>query len=895
MNNTKPKPLILIDGTSYLHRAFHALPPLTNSRGEPTGAIYGVINMIKKLIADYDPEYIAVVFDAKGKNFRHELYKDYKANRPPMANDLRVQVQPLYEIIEAMGLPLVCAPGVEADDVIATLTRHAQKIGLPVLVSTGDKDLAQLVSEEITLINTMTNTIMTVDKVKEKFGIPPEKITDYLALVGDTSDNVRGVAGVGPKTAVKLLQEYGSLENLIKHADEIKGKVGDNLRASIPELPLTHKIVTVKDDVEVKHEIHDLTRKTPNNEKLAEIFKHLEFKNWLSSLIAGQLPKENESNYKAILDEKEFLLWLEKLSHAQQFAFDLETTSLDIIDAKIVGLSFAIDIGEAIYIPIAHDYLGAPKQLARDFVLEKLKPIFEDPHKAKLGQNLKYDMCVLANYGINLAGIGFDTMLESYVLNSSVNQHDKTTLALKYLGKNITSFEDVAGKGAKQLTFNQVALEKAVPYAAADSALVLQLHKVLWQQITGHENLARLYKDIEIPLLSVLARMERGGVCIDAALLAKQSEELAWRLKNLEDEVYKTAGEVFNLNSPQQLQEILFQKLKLPVLQRTPKGQPSTAESILQELALHYQLPQIILEYRSLSKLKSTYTDALPQQINAKTGRVHTSYNQAVTSTGRLSSTNPNLQNIPMRTEEGRKIRRAFIAPPGYQIISGDYSQIELRIMAHLAGDENLQRAFINGADIHRATAAEIFSVALENVTQEQRQRAKAINFGLIYGMSAFGLAKRLGLEREIAQGYIDTYFARYPKVKIYMEKICEKARELGYVETMFGRRIHVPDIKAQNFQLRSAAERAAINAPIQGTAADIIKLSMINIDKWIRQNNIKTKMIMQVHDELVFEAYAPETAPIMQNIKQHMEQVTKLTVPILVEINCGENWGEAH
>lgn len=896
---TNKKPLILVDGSSYLHRAFHALPELMTSHGIPTGATYGVINMLRKLINDYNPEYVAVIFDAKGKNFRHEIFPEYKATRPPMPDELRVQIKQLHELIEAMGLPILVIEGVEADDVIGTLAKKAEQAGIPSLISTGDKDLAQLVNQNITLINTMTNKVLDPKGVKEKFGVSPNQIIDYLTLIGDKSDNVPGVPSVGPKTAVKLLEQYGSLDNIIRHAHEIKGKMGENLLASIPKLPLIRALITIKEDVPLKVSIKELIRSEPNNAKLIELFKHLEFKNWLSSaLTTSPTPQKIVSeNHKVILDEKDFNIWLEKLIHAHSFAFDLETNDLDIINAEIIGISFAVEIGEAIYIPVGHDYDGAPKQLDRNYVLQKLKPLFEDEEKHKLGQNLKFDMSVLANYNIELKGIAYDTMLESYVLNSSSNRHDKETLVLQYLEKTLTTFSDIAGKGAKQIPFNQVKLEDAAPYAATDSDLVLQLHKVLWQQLAEHPNLVNVFQAIEIPLISVLSRMERQGVKIDAELLHQQSKEIAHKLDLLEKEAYKIAEKEFNLNSPLQLQEILFDKLRLPVLHKTPKGQPSTAEQTLQELALEYPLPKLILEYRGLSKLKSTYTDSLPQQINRKSQRIHTSYNQAVTTTGRLSSTNPNLQNIPIRSEEGRRIRKAFIAPKGYKIISADYSQIELRIMAHLSHDECLLKAFASDSDIHKATAAEVFGVPLEEVTPLQRQRAKTINFGLIYGMSAFGLSKRLGMSRAAAQGYIDLYFKRYPGVKTYMEETRIKAQQLGYVETIFGRSLHIPEIKSKNFQRQAAAIRTAINAPMQGSAADMMKMAMINIDHWIcsSKTDLDIKMIMQVHDELIFETTEKDIDIVIPKIKSYMENVITLDIPVLVHVGVGDNWDEAH
>ena len=897
MTTRSDKLVILVDGSSYLHRAFHALPPLKTSKGEPTGAIYGVSNMIRKLIADYHPDNIAIVFDAKGKTFRHVLYPQYKAHRPPMEDDLKVQIAPLYSVIKAMGLPLIIIDGVEADDVIGTLTAMATKHGYKVLISTGDKDMAQLVDHDVTLINTMTNTIMDEKGVKEKFGVAAKNIIDYLSLVGDTSDNVPGVTGVGPKTAVKWLETYHSLDNILKHADAIKGKVGENLKQSMAHLPLTKELVTIKKDVALNLKLDDLKPKPEDEAKLATLYTHLEFKSWLANLENKTLgtTKTSTEKYLTILHENDFAEWLKRLEHAKAFAFDLETDSLDIINAQIIGLSFAIEKTEAIYIPVAHDYAGAPEQLARDFVLAQLKPILENPHKIKLGQNLKFDKNVLANYDIEVQGIGFDIMLESYVLNSASSQHDTATLALRFLGKTITTYEDVAGKGAKQIPFSKVNLVEAAPYAAANADLILQLHEVLWPQVQKITKLEDVFKNIEMPLLSVLARMERIGVAIDKDLLAKQSKELASRLHEIEQASYKIATCEFNLNSPLQLQQVLFEKLQLPILQKTPTKQPSTAETVLQELALDYELPKLILEYRSLSKLKSTYTDALPLQVNSKTNRVHTSYNQAVTSTGRLSSTNPNLQNIPIRTKEGRKIRQAFIAPQGYKLMSADYSQIELRIMAHLSHDKGLINAFTSDEDIHRATAAEVFGVKLKEVTPTQRRDAKTINFGLIYGMSAFGLAKRLNMTREAAEKYIALYFARYPGVKDYMEKMRESARKNGFVETLCGRRLYIPEINTKNFARRSGAERTAINAPMQGTAADIMKLAMIHIDQWIQESKLDIKMVMQVHDELVFEVAKSEVTFAITKIKHLMENALQLAVPVIVHVGVGDNWDEAH
>lgn len=885
------KPFILIDGSSYLYRAFHALPPLTNSKGQPTGAVYGVINMIRKLLADYDPKYVAVVFDAKGKNFRHDLYPAYKAQRPPMPPDLQVQIEPLHELIKLMGLPLLIIEGVEADDVIGALAVRAEQQGMDVLISTGDKDMAQVVSENINLINTMNNVVLDVKGVNQKFGVTPEKIIDYLALIGDSSDNIPGVPKVGPKTAVKWLEEYGSLENIIGHADEIAGKIGENLRASLKQLPLSKELVTLRLDIVLGLDPKDLPRGVANNKKLAELLQNLEFKKWLAEVVTKETITDN---YQIILQAKDFNVWLAKLTAAPSFAIDTETTSLDAITAEIVGISFAINPHEAAYVPLVHDYIDAPKQLDRDWVLSKLKPLLEDPQKIKLGQNLKYDMEVLANYNIAMQGIEFDTMLESYLLNPN-GRHNLDILALQHLGVNTIHFKDIAGVGKKQLTFNQIKLDKAAPYAAEDVDIVLQVHAKLWPEIAKYPKLIKVFTEIDMPLLPVLATLESNGVCIDTALLKEQSKVLATRINELEQEAYRLAEQEFNLASPKQLQEILFSKLKIPVTKKTPTGQPSTAENVLQELALDYPLPKIILEHRSLVKLKSTYTDALPQQINPRTKRVHTSYNQAVTATGRLSSTNPNLQNIPVRTVEGRKIRQAFIAPPGEKIISADYSQIELRIMAHLSKDPGLLKAFAGGDDIHQATAAEVFDIPIIQVNQEQRRKAKAINFGLIYGMSAFGLAKQLNIHREQAQKYIDLYFERYPGVKAYMEQTRNTARQQGYVETIFGRRLYVPEINSTNFMQRSAAERAAINAPMQGSAADIIKIAMINIANWIQAAKPKLKMIMQVHDELLFTTVATNLNDYTDHIRKFMCQAAKLSVPLTVDIGVGNNWDEAH
>lgn len=900
MSRNSQQLLVLVDGSSYLHRAFHALPPLTTAQGEPTGAVYGVISMLKKIMADYHPDYFAVVFDASGKNFRHEMYPEYKATRPKMAEDLKLQIEPLHEIINAMGIPLLIINGVEADDVIGTLARIAHATQeISTLISTGDKDLAQLVNQEINLVNTMTNITLDTARVKDKFGVRPEQIVDYLTLVGDSSDNIFGVSGVGPKTAVKWLAEYGTLENIILHQDAIHGKVGEKLRASLGRLPLVKKLVTIKGDLKLPMGPRDLVVKAPNLEKLRKLFMRLEFRTWLTELGGDQQSgqaKAFANQYQIILTLKDLDSWLEKLRAAPAFAFDTETTSLDITQAELVGISFSLAIGEAIYIPFAHTYADAPAQLDRNYVLQKLQPIFADPNKIKLGQNLKYDINILANYGIKVLGVGYDTMIESYILNSGAHsQHNKESLALRYLGKAITTYEDLVGRGVKQLKFNQVPLATAAPYAALDAELVLELHAVLWSQIQKNDAVARVFREIEMPLVSVLARIERGGVGVDEEFLNRYSLKFETRLQELEQQIYQEVQSQFNLNSPQQLQEILYTKLKLPILQKTPAGQPSTAEAVLQELALNYSLPRLILEYRSLSKLKSTYTDALPKEISPKTRRIHTSYNQTVTTTGRLSSSNPNLQNIPIRTAEGRKIRQAFIALHGYKIISADYSQIELRVMAHLSDDENLVQAFRQGADIHRLVAAEIFGVAPEKVSDSERRDAKTINFGLIYGMSAFGLAGRIDMSREEAKKYIDLYFARYPKVREYMEKMRKFADEHGFVETVFGRRLYTPEIKSKNFSRRAAAERAAINAPIQGSAADIIKIAMINIDAWLASGDFKINMVMQVHDELVFEVAEEHADFALAEIKERMETAVTLKVPMLVSTGIGNSWDEAH
>lgn len=900
--NDKQNKLVLVDGSSYLFRAFHAMPALTNSKGEPTGAVYGVINMIKRLQADYGNDHLVVVFDAKGKTFRNDLYPEYKANRPPMPDELRVQIDAVHDIVRAMGLPLLCVEGVEADDVIGTLANMATQHGMDAVISTGDKDMAQLVNEHVTLVNTMTDTSMDRQGVMEKFGVPPERIVDYLALIGDSVDNVPGVPKVGPKTAVKWLNEYGSLDKIMAKAGEIGGKVGDNLRDTLAQLPLSRELVTIKCDVSLDVTPESLHPAPVDTDKLRELYSRLEFKTWLSQLLQGgesvpalEKPAKTAQSYETIFEQAQLDAWLIRLNKAGLFALDLETTSLDYMQAEIVGLSFTDKAGEAAYVPVAHDYMDAPAQLDRDKVLQQFKPLLEDSSKRKLGQNLKYDMSVLARYGIELNGIAFDTMLESYVLDSTANRHDMDTLALKYLGHKTIHFEDVAGKGAKQITFNEVPVDKASEYAAEDADITFQLHQTLWPSLQKHNKLVEVFEQIEMPLLPVLSHMERNGVLIDAKLLQQQSKEISRRLLELEQEAYKEAGEEFNLGSPKQIQAILFDKLGLPVISKTPKGQPSTAESVLQELANDYHLPALILESRGLSKLKSTYTDKLPEMINPQSGRVHTSYQQAVAATGRLSSTEPNLQNIPIRSEEGRRIRQAFVAQDGFQIVAADYSQIELRIMAHLSADKGLLAAFTAGEDIHRATAAEVFGLAPDDVRSEQRRSAKAINFGLIYGMSAFGLARQLKIERSEAQSYIDLYFARYPGVKEYMERTRELAREQGYVETVFGRRLYLPEIKAANMQRRQYAERTAINAPMQGTAADIIKRAMIALHQDIRDKTDEIKMIMQVHDELVFEIKQSQVEHYVDLIRNKMVGAAQLAIPLVVDVGKGDNWDEAH
>ncbi|HGM5414869.1 TPA: DNA polymerase I [Serratia marcescens] len=925
-------PLILVDGSSYLYRAYHAFPPLTNSAGEPTGAMYGVLNMLRSLLLQYQPSHVAVVFDAKGKTFRDDLFAEYKSHRPPMPDDLRAQIEPLHSMVKAMGLPLLVTPGVEADDVIGTLALEAEKAGHAVLISTGDKDMAQLVTPNVTLINTMNNTILGPQEVCDKYGIPPELIIDFLALMGDSSDNIPGVPGVGEKTAQALLQGiggldalYGNLENIatlsFRGAKTMAAKLEQNKEVAY----LSYKLATIKTDVELDLTCADLTVSAPDVDTLQQLFKQYEFKRWLAdveagvwlenkkgagakaagaakSAIAAETPKAlaeaklSQDGYVTILDETTFTDWLARLKKADVFAFDTETDGLDTLTANLIGLSFAIAPGEAAYLPVAHDYLDAPPQLDRTYVLEALKPLLEDEKALKVGQNLKFDMSLLARYGIEMRGIAYDTMLESYVLDSVGGRHDMDSLADRYLGHKTITFEEIAGKGKNQLTFNQIALEQAAPYAAEDADVTLQLHLAMWPQLKQSAELLTVFNEIEMPLLPVLSHIERTGVLIDPAILSAHSQELAKRLAELELQAHELAEEPFNLASTKQLQAILYEKQKLPVLKKTPGGAPSTNEEVLAELALDYPLPKVILEYRGLAKLKTTYTDKLPLMINPVSGRVHTSYHQAVTATGRLSSSDPNLQNIPVRNDEGRRIRQAFIAPEGYRIVAADYSQIELRIMAHLSQDEGLLKAFAEGKDIHRATASEVFGVPLDKVTGEQRRSAKAINFGLIYGMSAFGLARQLGIPRGEAQRYMDLYFERYPGVLDYMERTRQQASEQGYVSTLDGRRLYLPDVRSSNGMRRKAAERAAINAPMQGTAADIIKRAMIEVDAWLQgQEKPLVRAIMQVHDELVFEVHESVLEEASQRIRQLMEGSMTLAVPLKVDVGVGMNWDEAH
>jgi DNA polymerase I len=949
---TRPD-LVLIDGSSYLYRAFHALPPLTNSAGQPTGAVHGVLSMLLKFLREFEPPHIAVVFDAPGKTFRDELFAEYKANRAPMPDDLRAQTEPLLEAVEALGLPVLRISGVEADDVIGTLACRAAEAAQQVLISTGDKDMAQLVNEHITLVNTMSNTVLDRAGVKAKFDVFPEQIIDYLALVGDSSDNIPGIDKVGPKTAAKWLSKYGTLDALLAHAAEVEGKVGDNLRAGLATLALSRRLATISCDLQLPLDEAGLVRRAADSARLRALYRRLELRSLLQQLeastaaaagspassptgsatggadsavpvaalllasepaagaaptdagAASALPQPADPaaaalanlprRYDTIMDWDALSRWIEALKGAPLFAFDTETSSLDYMRAEIVGLSFCIEPGHAAYVPLAHDYAGAPVQLDRSRVLEALRPLLEDPEHGKVGQHLKFDIHVLQNYGVQLRGQRHDTMLESYVLNSTATRHDMDSMAAHLLGMRTIHFEDVAGKGAKQITFNQVSVEKAAEYAAEDADVTLRLHRVLWPRLEQLPALARVYQEIEQPLVPVLQRMERHGVLIDRAMLHAQSGELALRLREIEALAHSEAGAPFNLESPKQLQQILFERLGLPVRRKTPGGTPSTAEDVLEELAADYPLPRLILEYRGLAKLRSTYTERLPEQINPDTGRVHTSYHQAVAATGRLSSTDPNLQNIPIRSPEGRRIRQAFIAAPGQRLLAADYSQIELRIMAHLSGDEGLLRAFAEDRDIHQATAAEVFGVALDQVSADQRRSAKAINFGLIYGMSAFGLARQLGVARGAAQSYVDLYFARYPGVRRYMDATREQARRDGYVETVFGRRLYLPEIRSRNRQLQQYAERSAINAPMQGTAADIIKRAMITIDAWCQRPEVPAKLLMQVHDELVLEVAEDFLEQAAREVGARMSGAAQLAVPLKVEVGSGLNWDQAH
>lgn len=911
---TSPAPLILVDGSSYLYRAFFASQQadLRTAAGVPTGAIRLMTNMLRSLLKQYPNSPVAVVFDAKGKSFRNELYPEYKANRAAMPDELRAQIAPIHAIIRAMGLPLLVIDGVEADDVIGTLARQATEQQIEILISTGDKDMAQLVSPHVTLIDTMKGETTDRQGVIDRFGVPPELIIDYLALMGDSSDNIPGMAGVGPKTAVALLQGIGSINEVANNLDQVatlafRGSKGfaEKFREQEEVVRLSYELATIKTDVELEVGITDITRPMPDHQALQALYREYEFKGLMeeeSSAAAvaeahSALPKAPDAVlYHTILDEADFALWLQRLAEAELFAFDTETDALDYMQARIVGVSFAVTAGEAAYLPLAHDYLGAPAQLDRDACLARLKPLLEDASKRKVGQNLKFDRNVLRNHGIELRGIAFDTMLESYVLDSTATRHNMDDLAAKYLGVKTVTFEEIAGKGVKQLTFNQIELEKAAPYAAEDADITLRLHQTLWPQVAAVPALQSVLESIELPLVPILADMERCGALISVPKLAEQSQQIEVRLHELELQAHDMAGQAFNLASPKQLAEILFEKLGLPVLKKTPKGAPSTAEEVLAELAETYELPRLLLEHRTLAKLKSTYTDKLPLMVNATTGRVHTSYHQAVTATGRLSSTDPNLQNIPIRSEEGRRIRQAFIAPPGYKLVAADYSQIELRIMAHLSEDPGLLSAFAAGQDIHRATAAEIMGITPVEVTTEQRRNAKAINFGLIYGMSAFGLAKQLGIPRSEAQHYMDRYFARYPGVQRYMERTRAQAEEQGYVETLFGRRLYLPDIRARNQGLRKAAERAAINAPMQGTAADIIKRAMIQLAEWLPNCEAGSiRMLMQVHDELVFEVREDKIDSYLPEIRRLMSQAAELAVPLEVGIGVGDNWDQAH
>jgi DNA polymerase-1 len=900
----KKYPFILVDGSSYLFRAYHALPKLTNSKGEHTGALVGVVNMLRRLVADFGPRYMAVVFDAPGKTFREAIYPEYKANRPPMPEDLREQITPLHQIIRAMGLPLLVIADVEADDVIGTLAAQAAAEGTDTLISSGDKDMAQLVNDRVTLIDTMSDTLFDREGVIGKFGVPPERFVDYLTLMGDSVDNIPGVPRCGAKTAAKWIGEHGSLDGVIENADKIKGKVGDSLRASLDQLPLSRELATIKLDVSLDAGPKDLKPSAPDLESLRGWYERLDSKRLLATLgdASGGVQadtgpaQESPPDYETVLTEEAFNAWLGELEAADLFAFDTETTSLDYMQAQIVGLSFAVEPHRAAYVPVGHEYPDAPAQLDRDWVLGRIRHLLEDPGRDKVGQNLKYDMSVLANHGIRMAGVAQDTMLESYVLASTATRHDMDSLAKKYLGQETIHFEDVAGKGAKQLTFDQIPLDQAGPYAAEDADVTLRLHRELFPRLEALPTLLNLYRGTEIPLVPVLSRMERNGVRIDSALLEAQSADMALRMRELEQAAHREAGRKFNIGSPKQIGEIFFREKGLPVIAKTPKGAPSTSESVLQQLAEQgHALPKIILEHRGLAKLKSTYTDKLPQMVDPGTGRVHTSYHQAVAATGRLSSSDPNLQNIPIRSEDGRRIRRAFVAEPGHRILAADYSQIELRIMAHISGDERLLAAFAAGLDVHRATAAEVWGLSPEEVSGDQRRAAKAINFGLIYGMSAFGLARQLGIERGAAQQYVDLYFQRYPGVKAFMDRIREQARRDQYVETLYGRRLYLTDIDHSNQGRRAAAERTAINAPMQGTAADIIKRAMIAVDRWIENERPRVRMILQVHDELVFEVAEDTAESVQERIRLEMESAADLEVPLVVDLGIGDDWDEAH
>jgi DNA polymerase-1 len=891
------KILYLVDGSSYLYRAYHALPNLTNSSGEPTGALLGVANMLRRLLKDAGSNEVVVIFDAKGPTFRHEMYDQYKANRPPMPSELRQQVEPIHAIVRLLGLPLIQVAGVEADDVIGTLAAGASAEKMNCVISTGDKDMAQLVNEYVSLINTMTDTHMDADGVMQKFGVTPAQIVDYLALMGDKSDNIPGVEKCGPKTAAKWLHQWQDLEGVMANAGDMKGKIGEYLRAALEILPMSQDLATIRIDLDLECSVDKLKREAVDEAALREFLQHNEFSSWLQELGNDDASQATttELNYTTVLDMDTFNQWRERLQQAKLIAFDTETTSLDPMQAELVGLSFAIDAFEAIYIPVGHVYPGAPQQLDLETVLKALKPLLEAKTPEKVGQHIKYDMNVLSRYDLAVQGVAFDTMLESYVFNSTGSRHDMDSLALKYLGHQTTHYEDIAGKGAKQILFSQVSIEDAGHYAAEDADITLRLHQHLWPKLQKEPALQKILTDLEIPLVPVLARMEQAGVLIDGKLLLQQSSELARRMLELEGQAHAEAGQPFNLGSPKQLQQILFEKLELPVIRKTPKGQPSTAEDVLKELAENYELPKLVLEHRSISKLKSTYTDKLPLQINPHTGRVHTSYHQAVAATGRLSSSNPNLQNIPIRTSRGRKIRKAFVAPPGNLILAADYSQIELRIMAHLSGDPGLLKAFHEGVDVHRATAGEVFAEDYEKVSGDQRRAAKAINFGLMYGMSAFGLARQLDISRPEAQEYMDTYFSRYPQVQVFMQQTREQAREQGFVETLFGRRLYLPEINASNMMRRQGAERAAINAPMQGTAADIIKIAMIQVDDWLQTDQPGARLVMQVHDELVLEVEERQLETVRTMLIKHMSSAAELDVPLVVDTGYGPDWDTAH